>query len=137
MARLRIQSRGIDENGLDINAYALSEVIKEITPLLQEHIEIYADLRRRFTDMAVRKPNLSFSACKVAEFDDLRPQERPLESINVQQLTMQLGVIGQLLHQLQFEREGAIKSSQEAMQALQAENHRLRSELSNYHAQHR
>jgi regulator of replication initiation timing len=114
-----------DESELDLDVCALSEVIKEITPLLQEHVGLYADLRRQFFELTVRKPDLSFAACKIAEFDGQ-------ESVNLQQLTMQLGLIGQLLRQLQFEREGAIKSSQEAIQALQAENDRLRSELSNY-----
>jgi hypothetical protein len=120
-----MNSRRTDESELDLETSALSEVIKEIMPLLQEQVGLYGDLRRQFFESTVRKPDLSSAACKIAEFNNQ-------DSVNLQQLTMQLGLIGQLLRQLQFEREGAIKSSQDAIQALQAENNRLRSELSNY-----
>jgi hypothetical protein len=118
-----------DPGDLDPDAYALAEAIKQITPLLADHAELYCDLRRRFVGRALGRRVLSFHSDVVLEHRGAAPP--PAEEA-AQAFRRQLAVIAQLLQQFATERAAALKATQETIDQLQSENHFLSEELSRY-----
>jgi hypothetical protein len=123
-----------ESSELDPDAYALAEAINQITALLQDHVELYSDLRRQFVEHTLRKSVLSFHSDVIIarEADYHTSSVAPENVIDSRRLREQLGMIAQLLRQLSAERAGAIRSSQEAIAQLQSENARLHEELTQY-----
>jgi hypothetical protein len=119
-------SSGSEAGDLDPDACVLAEAIRQITPLLTDHVELYTDLRRRFVDRALHHPVLSFQSDVVLEHGH---EERADNSENFRQ---QLAVIAQLLQQFAAERAAALKATQETIDQLQSENRFLAEELSRY-----
>jgi hypothetical protein len=114
---------GLDAGDLDLNAYALLEVVKQMTPLLDEHVDLYSDLRRRLVERSPRKRQLSLTSCTVADI-------APHEVADPLRIKAMLGVLAQLLHQHQTERVGVNKTAHDAIQQLQTENRRLYDQIS-------
>jgi hypothetical protein len=112
-----------DSGELDPNASALFEVVKQMTPLLNDYVDLYSDLRRRLVEQSTQIAPLSLTSCTVA---DVAPQE-VIDPLRIRAL---LGGLAQLLHQHQVEREGVNKTAHDAIQQLQTENHRLYDQLS-------
>jgi hypothetical protein len=94
-----------------------------MTPLLEQHVDLYSDLRRRFVEQGRRKQQLSLTSCTLA---DIEPQD-VIDPLRVKAM---LGVLAQLLRQQQAEQAGANRTAQDAIQQLRTENRRLYDQIS-------
>jgi hypothetical protein len=120
-----------EPDDLDPDAHALAEAIRQITPLLTDHVELYSDLRRRFVDRALHQPVLSFQSDVILEYEG-GAEPHADDSQNFRQ---QLAFIAQLLQQFTTERAAALNATQETIDQLKAENRFLSEELSRYRQQ--
>lgn len=110
------------------DAYALAEVIKEISPLLQGSLDMYSDMRQKLVDRFLNKSKLSFETSTIA---DIPPDIRSYDS-NFDKVSQALALLKAQLRQLEVERKGSIAASANALEQYKSENERLYQKLSEY-----
>ena len=110
------------------DAYALAEVIKEISPLLQGSLDMYSDMRQKLVDRLLNKSKLSFETSTIA---DIPPDIRSYDS-NFDKVSQALTLLKAQLRQLEVERKGSIAASANALEQYKSENERLYQKLSEY-----
>lgn len=110
------------------DAYALAEVIKEISPLLQGSLDMYSDMRQKLVDRFLKKSKLSFETSTIA---DIPPDIRSYDS-NYDKVSQALTLLKAQLRQLEVERKGSIAASANALEQYKSENERLYQKLSEY-----
>ena len=110
------------------DAYALAEVIKEISPLLQGSLDMYSNMRQKLVDRCLNKSKLSFETSTIA---DIPPDIRSYDS-NFDKVSQALTLLKAQLRQLEVERKGSIAASANALEQYKSENERLYQKLSEY-----
>lgn len=123
-----IDEEAANQTELTPDAYALSEVIKQLLPLLNGSCELYSDLRQRFVEQKLRQNHFSIQSQVIADFE---PNASEVNSDYMNKLKEALARTAAHLRQLKTENVNTEIQKQETMKQLQSENENLRNELSN------
>ena len=126
-----IDLEALDQDEMSPDAYALAEVIKQLSPLLQESFDLYSDVRKKLVAQFVKKPQLSFESTVVA---DVAPSDSvPIQPDgNFDKLRQAMIALKAHLQQLEGERKGSIAAAASALAQYKAENERLYQQLAAY-----
>ena len=122
-----IDEEAASQTELSPDAYALSEVIKQLLPLLNGSCELYSDLRQRFVEQKLKQNHLSFHSEVIADFE---PNSSGTNFGNMDKLKASLVRMAAHLRQVKTENTNAEFQHAQAIKQLQNENESLRSELS-------
>ena len=126
-----IDLEALNQDEMSPDAYALAEVIKQLSPLLQESFDLYSDVRKKLVAQFVKKPQLSFESTVVADV-------APTDNVSIQpdgnfdKLRKAMIALKSHLQQLEGERKGSIAAAANALAQYKAENERLYQQLAAY-----
>ncbi|KAK8834636.1 hypothetical protein M9Y10_008294 [Tritrichomonas musculus] len=122
-----IDEEAASQSELSPDAYALSEVIKQLLPLLNGSCELYSDLRQRFVEQKLKQFHFSIHSEVIA---DVEPNSSQFNFGNMDKLKESLIKIAVQLKQFKVENANAKIQQDLAVKQLQNENQSLREELS-------
>lgn len=122
-----IDEEAANQSELSPDAYALSEVIKQLLPLLNGSCELYSDLRQRFVEQKLKQFHFSIHSEVIA---DVEPNSSQFNFGNMDKLKESLIKIAVQLKQFKVENANAKIQQDLAVKQLQNENQSLREELS-------
>lgn len=122
-----IDEEAASQSELSPDAYALSEVIKQLLPLLNGSCELYSDLRQRFVEQKLKQFHFSIHSEVIA---DVEPNSSQFNFGNKDKLKESLIKIAVQLKQFKVENANAKIQQDLAVKQLQNENQSLREELS-------
>ena len=123
-----IDPEALEQDEMSPDAYALAEVIKQLSPLLSESFELYSDVRRKLVDQYLQKPKLEFTSSVLADC----PPSGGAPSGDYDNIRQALVVLKARLQQLEVERKGSIAAAGNALAQYKSENERLYKQLSEY-----
>lgn len=124
-----IDPEALQQDEMSPDAYALAEVVKQLSPLLNESFELYSDVRRKLVDQCMRKPKLTFTSSVVA---DCAPSDEPHNTADYEKIRQAMIVLKSQLRQLEAERKGSIQAAANALAQYKSENEALYKQLSEY-----
>jgi hypothetical protein len=113
----------------DANTVVLLKSVEGMMNVIQTQANVYKDLRKHVVDHHIGKRELAISG--VESFC----VSGALNNIDLVLFYEKLGVLSARLRQLEMERSNAIKETEEAFKQLNAENERLREELTSVRGQ--
>lgn len=124
---LIIDEEAASQTELSPDAYALSEVIKQLLPLLNGSCSLYSDLRQRFVEQKLKQNHFAFQSEVIADFE---PNASEANLRNNDKLKISLARMAAHLRQLNAETKAAEIQRSELTNQLRRENDDLRRELS-------
>lgn len=123
-----IDQEAANQNELNPDAYVLSEVIKQILPLLNETCELYSDLRQRFVEHRIRQSNFAIQSQVIL---DVKPDNKPIQNDQIDpNLKKALAMIAARLNQSKIQTQNTEIQNEQTRQTLQEENANYRNEIS-------
>ena len=128
-----IDPEALEQDEMSPDAYALAEVIKQLSPLLSESFDLYSDVRRKLVDQYLHKPKLEFTSSVLADCPPtgIAPSAAT-PSGDYDKIRQALVVLKAQLQQLEVERKGSIAAAGNALAQYKSENERLYKQLSEY-----
>lgn len=127
-----IDEEALQQDELNPDVYVLSEMLKEMSPLLEKTFGMYSDVRKHLVDQSLRKPKLSLVSNTIANIEPQEVSEMEENSDFYEQVKQFVIKVSAQLKQLSEERAGATEATNNAITQLQSENKHLSEELSRY-----
>lgn len=127
-----IDEEALQQDELHPDVFVLTEMLKEMSPLLEKSFGMYSDVRKHLVDQSLHKPKLSFSSTTIADIEPQEMSDVGEDSDFYEQVMNFVIKVSAQLKQLAAERAGATEASNNAIAQLRSENKHLSEQLSRY-----